>query len=427
MLDRNIAPEVRPFVSLTMPGAVTMSLDNGVTMHVIDQGEHDVFNLTAVWRGGSAECSVTPGLPQMVLNLMREGAGDMNGAEVSDRLEFNGARLLTSADGHYSVLRLYSLCSKADDVLPLMATVISSPHLPEEAFAMMRERQAQQTETLEEKVEYRARNAVMPLMMGENAPLARADTPQVLRALTRDDAVRWHETVFRSPADNLTLYLSGRVTPGLIESVNRSFGQTDGRGQVTGFNIVPFVAAPGARHKVEMPDKLQSAVRIYLPAPTRDNPDYINLRILIVALGGYFGSRLMMRIREDLGLTYGINSYLLGYREGGIIGIDSSTDPSNVDLLIEETMREMRRLATGDFSVGEIDRLRQYLMSGLASSLDSPFEIADYHITRQLSHIPGDYFSDQIKAINSITPATLAEMARRYVTDTEPAVVVAGR
>ncbi len=427
MLDRNVAPEVRPFVSLTMPGATKMTLDNGVTMYIVNQGVHEVFNLTAVWRGGAAECAVAPGLPQMVLNLMREGAGDMNGAEVSDLLEFNGARLLTSADGHYSVMRLYSLCSKADDVLPLMATVIRSPHLPEDAFAMMRERQAQQTETLEEKVEYRARQAMMPLMMGAQAPLARTDTPQGLRALTREDAVKWHEAIFRSPAHNLTLYLSGRVTPGLIESVNRCFGQNDMTGGRTDFNIVPFVAAPGARHKVEMPDKLQSAVRIYMPAPTRDNPDYINLRILIVALGGYFGSRLMMRIREDLGLTYGINSYLLGYREGGLIGIDSSTDPSNVDLLVEETMREIHRLATGDFSDGEINRLRQYLMSGLASSLDSPFEIADYHITCQLSHIPGDYFSDQIKAINSVTPAVLAEMARRYMVDVEPTVVVAGR
>lgn len=163
-----------------------------------------------------------------------------------------------------------------------------------------------------------------------------------------------------------------------------------------------------------------------MPAIDRNHPDYIVLRLLVMALGGYFGSRLMSNIREDKGYTYGINSYLLGYPEGGLIGISSSTDNSTADALIEETIGEIKRLSKGDFTEDEIARLKQHAMSTLASSLDSSFDIMEYYINGLVAFIPSNYFEEQVKAVKSLTPELLTRVAREHLSLDRLNIAVAG-
>ncbi len=426
MLNRNIAPPVRDFASISMPPLEQIKLDNGVTTNIINSGDQEVFSLTAVWKGGNAECSQFP-VPNLTLQLMREGAGGMSGEEFSDTLEFNGARIGASADSHYSTLRLYSLNSKAKNVIPLIAAMCHNPLLPESAFTMVRERKLNQAQLLAHKVEALASRESNRIMMGATHPLARFDSPEEIARITLDEIKQWHNLIFRAGEGNLELFLAGHIDDSLIATVNKHFGQIPCTHQSTQLLIEPFQnTVPENRVSVTVQGALQSAVRITYPAPLRSNPDYIPLRMLIMALGGYFGSRLMSNIREDKGLTYGITSFLLGYPEGGIIGIESATDPSTVDKLISETLKEVDRLSTGDFSNEEITRLKRHLMSGLASSLDTPFDMMDYYVTCKLSQIPADYFVRQVEAVANLTPDLLGEMARKYIAPLPPAIVVAG-
>ena len=186
MLDRNIAPPVKDFSTLSMPPVSRIKLDNGVVANIMNQGGQEVFNLTAVWRGGNAECDKYS-VPNLTLQLMREGAGGMSGEEFSDTLEFNGARIGVSADCHYSTLRLYSLNSRAREVIPLLATMCYEPALPEPEFSTVLERRIHQAELMAKKVEAQASRLSNKLMMGCNHPLARYDSPEEIANVTITD------------------------------------------------------------------------------------------------------------------------------------------------------------------------------------------------------------------------------------------------
>ena len=69
---------------------------------------------------------------------------------------------------------------------------------------------------------------------------------------------------------------------------------------------------PSMFEVVQKDDAVQSSVLISIDAVPRLHPDFIKLRILTTAFGGYYGSRLMQNIREEKGYTYGIQSYMLG-------------------------------------------------------------------------------------------------------------------
>ncbi len=324
------------------------------------------------------------------------------------------------------------LNSKAADVVPLLPELFLEPVFPDAAFNTWQEKIARNFEISAEKVEFQASWAGNKFMMGEHHPLARIMSASDIRAISVDEVRQWHARSFVPAVDasgesSLSLYLSGCVTPELINMIDGTLGRMPVSGSVLPpLNIVPFLASSGVRTHIEVPGAMQSAVRMYMPGLSRSHPDYIKLRLLTVALGGYFGSRLMSNIREDKGYTYGIGSYLLGYPEGSIIGISSSTDNAFVQPLVDEAVKELYRLSSGDFTEDEMSRLRSYAMSTLASSLDSTFEIMDYHIDGKIAFLPEDYFDRQVEETMSLTSDELVRVAREHLPIDDLTVVVAG-
>ena len=210
--DRKTPPQVSSFGHLNVPSIRVMTLDNGLPLKVIDHGSQDVCRLTCVWDGGIAE-SPSISLPTMILSLMQEGTRHHSGVEIADRIEFNGARIASGVNSHHSFMNLFTLNSRADNVMPLLAEMIVEPSFPEREWGVIKEKTARTIELLREKVEYYATCEINRLLMGDNHPLARMDTPDNVLSMTVDDAARNYKSTYRpgrnvEGAPTMTLYLS---------------------------------------------------------------------------------------------------------------------------------------------------------------------------------------------------------------------------
>lgn len=423
LLDRKTPPAVKGFGDMQIPEPRHLTLDNGVPLTVLDNGSQEVNRLTLVWDGGICETSF-PAIATLAANLMREGTLNHSGAEIAETLEYNGAWIKGSVHSHHSSVVAYSLNSKAENVFPVIAETISCPVFPERETSVLREKMARTAELDREKVEFYSALENRRLVMGENHPLAHSDTPQEIRDITSDDIKALHNDVY-TPA-TCGIYLSGCITPEIEDIVNNRFGSIKSDSHGCKINIVPFTGSANHLSVIRRKGALQSAIRLSIPTIGREHPDYIPLRIAVMALGGYFGSRLMSNIREDKGYTYGISASLLGYHEGGIISIATQCDNRYTMPLIEEVKKELTRMTTGDFSLEELDRLKKYAMTQLATILDSPFTIMDYYENMRLASTPENYFEDQIDAITSITPQQIASLASRYLPLSDLYISIAG-
>lgn len=424
-LDRSVAPPITGFGTLEMPSAETVALPSGATLHVLRQGQLDVCRLTCLIPGGIAEADA-PMLPQMLMSMLQEGTKRHPGATLAETVEFNGATIQIGIYQHYMLLAINMLCSKAPEVIPLLHEMLFSPELDKVPFAACRERQARSVELMEKRVEYLAARQIARQIMGDSHPLAQKPESTQIAAVTLEQLVAWHRLTCGSPR-GMHLFLAGNVSDSLTDMVARLFGNDAQTTEPVPFNIVPFCPQPPVRVHVPLADAIQSAVRISAPSIPRSHPDYLDLRLLVMALGGYFGSRLMMNIREDKGYTYGISASLNGRPEGSSIDIMTSTDTANVAPLISEVFSEIYRASEVPFTADETARLKSFAASQLASMLDTPFDIMDYHVTLRAAFIetPG-YFSLQYRAIKNITPARLGELASRYLLPDKFSTVVAG-
>jgi predicted Zn-dependent peptidase len=192
------------------------------------------------------------------------------------------------------------------------------------------------------------------------------------------------------------------------------------------FEIVKMAPEAAQWKRIEVPGTLQNSLSASIPTISRDHADYINLRLTIIALGGYFGSRLMSNIREEKGLTYGISASLLGMREGAHAQINAQYATGNSQRVIDEVRHELQVLATQPMPDDELTRLKRFIMSNLASTLDSPFSIVDYYQNQVLVGTPNDYFDAQFKCINSLSAETIMRMASQYLNPDDMRIVTAG-
>lgn len=422
-IDRTTPPPVVNYPIVNLPTLHRHSLPNGITMLIYDRCDSPVNYLSVVARGGQAEAR-SAAVAALTAVMQREGSRLYSGENIAATMDLNGAWLRGVSNSHHLQQSMYSLNSRLSNVLPVFTDMLFRPSFPDSVMDVRREALAKNLEVSANDVSYVAKCNADKMIMGIDHPLAGIDTPEQVRELTAGDLTDFHSRYYTP--ENCIIYLCGHITPRIEYMVADTFGSLPISGAESQIRVTPFSPAPEGTDITHRPGALQSAVIMNLPAIPRTHPHYIPLHITVSALGGYFGSRLMQSIREEKGLTYGIDASLIGYIDGAHIQISAETDNRHVHTLIDEVRNEMRRLATDPCRGDELTRLQRALSSSLASVTDSPFSTIDYHITMLLSGISDDYFRQRRQAIASITPDTIAEMASLYLTPDNLRIAVVG-
>lgn len=423
--DRTVPPQVYDIPTLTRPVAERFTLANGIDVVMLNSGDRELTRVTLVANGGLVEAPVR-GAAVIMPDLAREGTASMTGSEIADALEFSGAECRSICHTHHNSTSLVGPTSKVEAMLPVLTDIVARPSFPSETLAPIADRAAAKIELQLKRVEFLASRELNKLLYGVGHPAARFYSPENIRMTSREDIVEWHR-LMTNPA-SMTLFVAGRVPDSLLASIEQNVGNITAIGDGVPIDYTPYTPSASTEPvKVDRPGALQSAIAAGLTSISRLDDDYIPLRLAVIALGGYFGSRLMLNIREDKGLTYGISAVLAGGKEGSAMKIATECDNRLVPAVIDEIKREMRRLQDpSTFTADEINRMRRYLISNLATMVDSPFAVMDTYENVLYAGTPEDYFERQQQHVRSFTAESLAETARRYLDPDNLRIAIAG-
>lgn len=421
MLDRVTPPPVHQMGPMTLPLPECSTLSNGIRFHTIRGGSQEVVQLSVVWQGGLLEASQAYIVSHMT-SLMTEGTSLHSGTEISEMLDFHGAMLRIKASRHVTTLQLTALNSMLPDVLPLVREIICEPSFPQQAFDTYHEIEINNFLLNHSKVSVLCTEALNKLIKGPDHQESRVPSIKEVSDITLSEVKESYQNIVT--ANGCNAYLGGNFSDQICDAVRKMLESLPVRGMAVMRRIVPYVALPPQKVVVEKPGAVQAAVEIGIPAVSRSHPDYIPLRLAVMALGGYFGSRLMKNIREDKGYTYGITAYLIGNYEGSYICVSAQTDSSYVDAVINEVGKEMIKLAEARLPEDEMMRLRQHASSTLLEVLDSPFSIIDYYRSKDAVGLPEDYFSNQVQWVRDLSPDIIMSMARKYFQPSQMRIAV---
>lgn len=424
--DRTKQPDIHSIGRLTMPDVRRLTLPSGVRMVIYDGGEERVNRLTIALAGGEAEES--PSAPAGLMTSMTlEGAGSLSGADIADKLDYNGSWTSTGTHHHLTQRTFFSLNSHMSEVMPVISDIVMHPVFPDHEVSVGREKEARMAELQREKVSWHASHLLNTMLAGVGSLLASELDPAALREVTATSLCDAYYARLHPQA--LTAYLTGRITPEIEDMVGRALDVASQAPYSPLPSLRPVTcgaSAPEIR-RIVRPGAVQSAVAAGIPSIGRQHPDYEILRLAVVFLGGYFGSRLMSNIREDKGYTYGIGASLYGYETAGFVKIQTECDRRYVAGVIDEIRGELIRMQDAStYTQEELLRCRSYMMTTLCAQLDSPFAVMDYYQNYDFIGAPEGYFERQQASIDAMNPDLLAETSRRYLDPNQLRIAVAG-
>ncbi len=313
-VDRSKAPEAGTPPALKMPKIERATLSNGLKILLAERHEVPLVDFTLASDAGFAsDASTSPGTSNLAMLALTDGTRTRDALKISDELDSLGAILKGTSNLDLSFLSLSALTSKLDPSLELFADVILHPSFPEkdvkreQKLALAGIDREQNTPTL------LAMRIVPGLLYGSGHPYANpltgSGTKESVAKLTRADLVKFHENWLR-PA-NSTMVIVGdttmaEITPKLEKLLG---GWKNGNPPVKDLKTVAVAEKPVV-YLIDKPGAQQSVLVAAVVAPPRANPQEIAIEAMNNALGGMFGARLNMNLREEKHWTYGARTVL---------------------------------------------------------------------------------------------------------------------
>ena len=423
-LDRSTPPQVNDFGHLDIPLPRTITLPNSIVLHIINAGTVPVNNIFVTWNRGEADVA-SPAALSLMVSCMTEGTSKMSGAEIADIFESNGSWIKFGTSLHQSFVTAYSLNSNVKEIIPVLIDIITDPVFDNEVFEIKKNKYITEKKIKLEKVLYQAALGAIELNYGKNHPFAVEESPEEIELIKRDTAGRLHNDIIATYPP--VIYLSGLIDNQLLDFIIESFSKLHFKRPASPYKVVERNQAPaGSVACKSMPDKKQSAIKIIIPTIPLDHPDYLPLQIVVTALGGYFGSRLVTNIREEKGYTYGITARLLSLKEGCSVSITCECDNCYVDAVIDETKKELKRLATEPMDESELRTVVSYIKSSLASCLDNAFSLKEYFQSLFIvDKAPSEFYELQ-EILQKITPDDIQNIARKHLNPDKMFISIAG-
>ncbi|HTD83152.1 MAG TPA: pitrilysin family protein, partial [Gemmatimonadaceae bacterium] len=277
---------LRPYV---FPNVEQFQLSNGMKVILVEKHTLPMVEGRLILDAGAMrEPANKNGLASLTGRLLSEGTADMSGAEIARQMDALGAQYSTGGGFSTSFADIVALKNVFPQAMTLAAKTVMGPIFPATEFVRVKNQALAAYQQSHARAAGLAADAFVRAAFDTTAPFSRppAGTLATIGALTRDDVVNWHRTMYAPSAS--TLLLVGDITPAEARSIaQQAFG-----GWAATRAAMPPVSNPirqssGARViLVDRPGSVQSSIVVGQAGFQATDPDYLSMLALNHVLGG---------------------------------------------------------------------------------------------------------------------------------------------
>ncbi len=416
-VDRTKPPELTAAPELKLPKLEHVTLKNGLKVILAQRHEVPIVNFALqVDAGYAADQFASPGTTSMVTTLLDSGTRKRKALEISDELANLGATLNANSNLDTTTVSLSALKTNLDPSLDLFADVILHPEFPDVEFKRIQKERLAAIAREKATPQQMALRVFPALVYGKGhayaTPFTGTGTEPSVSAMTRADLAKMHATFFRP--NNATMIVTGDTT--LAEITPRLERLFDGWKQGT----VPQKAIQNVQvsstaqvYLIDKPGALQSLILAAQIAPPKSDPRDIAIETMNTILGGDFGSRLNMNLREDKHWSYGVGSLVLENRGPSAFVVYAPVQTDKTKESLSELNKDIHSISANQpITDAELDKTK------LNETLKTPGEFETLNsVSGSIGQIvrfglPDDYFEMYPKKVQALTRASVEDTAK---------------
>ena len=417
---------LRPYV---FPQVNQFQLANGLKVIVVEKHNLPVIEgRLIIDAGAQREPAAKNGLASLAGRLLSEGTADLSGAEIARQMDALGAQYQTGGGYSTSFADVVALKNVFPQAMQLAAKTVMSPSFPVNEFTRVKNQAIAAYQQSHARTAGLANDAFIRAAFDTAAPFSRPPNGRMssINALTRDDVVNWHRTMYAPAAS--TLLLVGDITAAEARSIaEQTFGSWSATRAAAGPVSNPVRTSSGTRViLVDRPGSVQSTVIVGQPGFQATDPDYIPMLALNHVFGGAVSSRLNNHLREKHGYTYGAFSGLDLRPGAGTFQMSSEVRTNATDSAIVEALSEYSRLASESVPAAELQGLVNNLVSGFPNAVQSVQGLTGRIQNLIIWGLPLDFYTTYRERLAAVTPEDVRRVAGSKLTPNNIIVVVAG-
>ncbi len=336
-------------------------LANGLRVLVKSSHRLPFIDCRLVFQGGVlSEPIADNGVNLMMAKLLMKGTETMSAEELMSTIESLGGNLDSYSANNSFGLNMEVMQGDFDTGMRLMSEVVLRPAFPETALEREREVQLAAIRSQKDHLLQSASRGMRRLIFGSQGyGLDSVGTEETVQAITRQKVQDFH-TKMMIP-QNAVLAIFGDVTEAeAVACAERYLGAWTG-GKQLGLNPGPAPVHTAGMRASEIVDKKQGVIVIGFPGVSIFDKDRYALDLLQEALSD-LGSRLFVRIRENLGLAYYVGAQQMAGLSSGYFAFYAGTMPEKLELVETEILKEVANLRTDGLTAEELTRAKAKLV-----------------------------------------------------------------
>lgn len=401
-------------------------LDNGLVLLTSEQRALPMVSISMLVNAGSRyEGAGQGGLANLTARLLTYGTQRQSAVQISESLDFIGAKLSTDCGDDVADVNLTILKKDLAVGLQLLAEILTESTFPRSEVDRQKQAVIASIRAREEEpgtvAAIKFAEALFP-----QSPYGRPveGTEASVKTLVRKNLQDFFTRYYR-PNRAIIAVVGDVAEKEIATALTKAFSRWQ-KGEPERKPLGPTVIGATQELRVNK-DLTQANIVLGHNGVTRGNPDYYAIQVMNYILGGGgFSSRAMDSIRNERGLAYSVYSYFAAEKSHGSFQFVMQTKNETALEAIRIAKEEIRRIREEPVSEQELNDAKDYLIGSFPLRFDTNRKVAGFLAQVEYYQLGLDYPERYPGLVRKVTREDVQRVAKRYFLPEKLITVIVG-
>lgn len=414
---------------VAIPDVAAYTLPNGMKIFLLEDHELPIVSGSVRVRTGNLfDPADKVGLASITGTVMRSGGTpEKTGDQIDEEMENIAASVESDIGESSGSVSFSAMKENTDEVLGIFKDVITRPEFRQEKIDLEKSEMRSEIARRNDDAHGVASREFADIVYGKNSPYGWEVQYSTLDHIKRQDLIDFYKRYY-FPANMLMAVWGDFSSAEMKAKLEKLFsGWNYEQPKVPAFPPVAEAPHPGI-FLAKKDDVTQTFfIEGHLGGELKDR-DFPALAVMGDILGSGFQSRLVQRVRTQLGLAYDISAdWGANYDHPGLFEISSSTKSASTADTLKAVQQEIERIRTSEVSEDELETARQSALNGLVFAFDTKTKTLGRLLNYEYFGYPKDFIDQYQRALEAVTRADVLRAAREHVHPADVTVVAVGR
>ena len=414
--------------AFVLPQVHASRLRNGLKVYAVPSAELPLVSLHLILPSGAeADPPGKAGLADFAAEMLTLGTQKRSAAQLAAEVDGLGATLSAHSGWNSSALRIFGLSEDLERLLGLLLETYTQPAFSPEEFDQLQTRRMAALVQQQDESEIIADERFQKILF-QGSPYDHPvyGTLKSLPNLSCQEAREFYHQGFL-PEGSFVVAVGDLQVDSCCRWLEDHSPATVRRESPEPEKIP--AAVPGVKvFLIDRPDLTQSQIRLGHLGIPHVHPDFVPFEVMNYILGaGGFSSRLMQKIRSELGYTYGIRASLEPRKYAGPFTISTFTPTETTFSCVREIFSVIQTFISQGATEKERGEAINFFTGSYPMKFETPSQIAQKIIQTEIHGLGLESLSTYPKEVASVTLSEITRSTREYIHPEKMLAVIVGR